>query len=188
MMLKNIWKDSVWANVIAAIIFAIVTSVASYLVGWWPKISEIAIATWDFLFVVSALPNLLIGLVVLLAIPTIIFLCIFFWQEIFKGKKTQEDWLFYKEDKFFNLRWRWSYSENNQIDRLAVFCPHCDFRIFPQEVSQYAVLDHIAFSCDSCHSNLADFPESYRSLKSKVERFIEQKVRNHSWKDVVKKK
>lgn len=30
-MFKNIWKDSVWANVIAAIIFAIITFVVSYL-------------------------------------------------------------------------------------------------------------------------------------------------------------
>jgi len=54
--LKGMWTDPVWSKVIAAIIFALLVSVATYLTGFWPpilrllsSIPSINVPLWPFL-------------------------------------------------------------------------------------------------------------------------------------------
>lgn len=177
-MLGRIWKDPVWSAVIAAGVVPALT----YLLGWWPRIFEFATLGWQFLFESSALPNWLLGIAGLLIITTVVFWGALLWSEFGATAQSPSDWRRYREDEFFGLRWRWRWSYSaNRIDELRTFCPHCDFQVFAREDSPWDALDRISFSCDSCHSKLREFPESYRSLESKTERFIQQKVRNGSW-------
>lgn len=180
-MLKSVWKDPVWASVIAAGI----TSVGSYFAGWWPAIIQFLGAAWTFLFASSVIQNWLIGLVGLLAVPTVVFALQAAWQSTHPTESGRLDWRSYKEDSFFGLRWRWSYSSIDQIQRLHTFCPHCDFQVFPERASSWDAVDRIRFRCDSCHSNLGEFQDRYESLESKTERFIQQKIRNKTWTDLV---
>ncbi len=180
-MLKRVWKDPVWASVIAAGI----TSVGSYFAGWWPAINEFLGDAWTFLFASSVVQNWVLGTVSLLAVPTIIFLLAFLWKSIHPTENEQFDWRSYTQDSFFGLRWRWSYSSIDQIQRLNTFCPHCDFQVFPEGASSWEAVDRIRFKCDSCHSDLGVFNERYETLESKAERFIQQKIRNKTWVDPV---
>ena len=174
-MLARIWKDPVWASVIAT---GITAAFGSYWAGWWPAILQAGKDAWTFLMSASAISNWLIGLMTLIALPTIVVTAAVVWQSIRPAGTTRSDWLNYTEDTFFGLRWRWSYSSIGEIQRLTTFCPHCDFQVFPDEASAYAAVDRIRYRCDSCHVSLGEFPESYRSLESKTERFIQQKIRN----------
>lgn len=180
-MFKSVWKDPVWASVIAAGI----TSVGSYFAGWWPAIIQFSGTAWEFLFASSVVPNWLTGLVGILAAPTVVFVLLAGWQIFHPAKSGRLVWLSYTEDSFFGLRWRWSYSSINQIQRLHTFCPHCDFQVFPEKASSWDAIDRIQFNCDSCHSNLGEFQDRYETLASKTERFIQQKIRNKTWADSV---
>lgn len=180
-MLKSVWKDPVWASVIAAGI----TSVGSYFAGWWPAIIQFIGTAWAFLFASSVVQNWLIGLVGMLAVPTVVFVLLAVWQISHPAESGRLDWRSYTEDSFFGLRWRWSYSSIGQIQRLHTFCPHCDFQVFAHDASAYAAVDRIRYHCDSCQASLGEFSESCQSLESKTERFIQQKIRTDTWRDAV---
>lgn len=176
-MLKRIWKDPVWASVIAAGIGGI----SSYLAGWWPAIVDSGKAVWVFMGTSSPVSHCIVALLALIALPTLIVGVMLAWQLVRSTSASNTDWHAYTEDKFFGLRWRWSYSSIGQIQRVTTFCPHCDYQVFWQDASAYAAVERIGFHCDSCHSTLGEFSESFRSLESKTERFIQQKVRNGTW-------
>jgi hypothetical protein len=103
------------------------------------------------------------------------------WQLLFGEGSKGQSWTNYRTDIYFNLRWRWSYSETGQIYGVHTFCPHCDFQVYEKNVSPYRVPDHIAFQCESCGRSLGDFEESISSLENKVKRFIQQRLRNGTW-------
>lgn len=172
-MLARIWKDPVWASVSATG----VTALASYFGGWWPAIAQAFKDVWSFLTSASPISHWGIGLLAFMALPTLVVGIIFVWQSVRPAPASTPDWYGYTEDTFFGLRWRWSYSPSGQIQRLTTFCPHCDYQVFSQDASAYAAVDRIAFHCDSCHSKLGGFTESFHSLESKTERFIQQKIR-----------
>lgn len=175
-MLKHIWKDPVWASVISTGIAAGLGSLSAYFLGYWPAIQDSLLAAWNFLLTKSAISN---WIIVLMSIPTVLiglFVIAVIWSHWFGPNEGEPNWQTYTMDNFFDLRWRWNYA-GGSIERLTTFCPHCDYQVFPINVSAYNAVDRIEFKCDSCHSHLGTFDESVWDLKSKVERFIQQKIR-----------
>ncbi len=179
-MLKRIWKDPVWASVIAAGMGGL----WSYLAGWWPAIVQGGKDAWFFLVSTSPISHWVVVSLALIALPTLVVSVMLVWQMVRPTPASTPEWHGYTEDNFFGLRWRWSYSSIGRIQRLTTFCPYCDFQVFWQDTSAYAAVDRIAFHCDSCHSKLGEFTESFHSLESKTERFIQQKIRNSSAKGI----
>jgi len=175
---RNAWKDPVWSAVIAAGILASASAAVTYVLNLWPLLGKLVLGAYDFTLGVSALANWLIGLLVLFSMPTIIVLFALFWRYVKPKQPKTPDWRHYTYDHFFGLRWRWRYLSDGSISQLHTFCPRCDYQIFPHNVSAFSVIDHIAFHCDSCQSNLGDFQESYKSLENKAVRFAQQKLRN----------
>ena len=176
-MLKKLWNDSVWSNVIAGTILAVGALLGAYFLDWWPTIGRFTKDAYNFSLSPTSLSNWIIGVLGLLAAPTIIVLLAMIWQTIFPSSATTAtDWRNYTTDKFSGLRWRWRYRENGQIYSVYTFCPHCDFQVYAKDISTYRAVDRIEFSCDSCGKRLGEFAESSASLESKVERFIQQKI------------
>lgn len=173
-MLKRIWKDPVWASVIATSFGGL----ASYFAGWWPAIVGAVKEVWIFLGATSAISHWIVAVLAFLALPTLVVSAMLAWQLVHPTAASRPNWHGYTEDNFFGLRWRWSYSSIGQIQQMTTFCPHCDYQVFWQDASAYAAVERITFHCDSCHSSLGEFTESFRSLESKAERFIQQKIRN----------
>lgn len=176
-ILKSAWKDSVWSQIIAAGIVALAGTIGTYLLGYWPVIKNGVAASWNFMFASTLVANWLLGLIGLVSIPLFLIFVLAIWES--KGDKTP-NWRNYTSDMFFNLRWRWRYAAGH-IESLATYCPHCDYQIFPQEVGAYNFARRLGYSCDSCRRNLTELDETIHSLESKVERFIQQKIRNQSW-------
>ena len=128
-----------------------------------------------------ALPNWIIALLGLLAAPAFFVLIAFLWQTAFPSNPAP-NWKNYTTDTFFNLRWRWRYfDDDGQPYALSIFCPHCDFQIYPQNLSGYREVDRIGFQCDKCGQKLAELNESFDLLENKVKRHIQHKLRNRTW-------
>lgn len=180
-MIKTIWKDPVWGSVIAAGIVASVAAVGTFFSGWWPAIWQFVERLFAFTLKMTTIPNWMIGLFALLAIPTLIFFLALGWEAIRPASVTGPSWRSYMVDTFFGLRWRWKYFDNGQIWDVHTFCPHCDFQVFPENASAWDAIDRIRFRCDSCHTDIGEFQESFESLENKTKRFVQQKIRNGSW-------
>lgn len=179
-MLKSYWKDPVWSAVIAAGVVAAAGAIGTYLLDWWPTIGKALAEVIDFVLDRSSIPNWLIGVMAICTLLILLVLVGAAWNAIRPSRKANLTWLTYTSDSFFGVRWRWKYI-NNAVGELTTFCPNCDYQVFPEDASAYSAIDRIAFRCDSCQRELATFNESYSALKSKVERFIHQKIRNGTW-------
>lgn len=181
-MLKLIWKDPVGSAVIAGLILAVGGVVGIYLLDLWPEIGR-----WFVSFLVlagqpSLISNWVVWLLTLFAIPMLLVIIVVTWVAVRpKREEAQEEandnWRTYTEDEFFGLRWRWKYFQSGKLEHPIPFCPSCDYQVFPHHASAYNVIERIGFHCDSCGRNLPEFDESFESLSSKIERFIQQKLR-----------
>jgi hypothetical protein len=176
-MWSKLWNDPVWSKVIAGLILALGATIATYFLDWWPVFGRLASQGYAFALASTPTPHWLLLLLILLALPTVFLTAAIAWASTF----PTPSWRDYTTDIFFGLRWRWRYFSDGGIDEPHTFCPHCDFQVFPQDVSAYRVVDHITFRCDSCGRHLAEFEESFASLENKIKRFIQQKIRNGTW-------
>jgi hypothetical protein len=180
-MLKKLWHDPVWSKVIAGVILAIGALFGTYFLDWWPAIGHFTTKSYKYALSSTPIPNWAIGILVLLALPTIFFVLVMVWQRMSPSSPNTPDWRNYTTDKFFGLRWQWRYYSDGTIHDMFTFCPQCDYQVIPINASAFAVLDRIVFHCESCGQKLGEFEESLGSLESKVERFIQQKIRNGTW-------
>lgn len=177
-MLKLIWKDPVGSAVIAAFLLAVGGVVGTYLLDLWPVIGRWLVSVWALADQPSRISNWIVWLSTLFAIPTVLVIVVAIWVSVRPNRKEASDsWRSYTEDDFLGLRWRWKYFQSGTLEHPIPFCPHCDYQVFPHHASAYNVIERIGFHCDSCGRNLPEFNESFESLRSKIERFIQQKVR-----------
>lgn len=179
-MLKSLWKDPVWAAVIATSITAAAGALGTYLLGLWPAIATLVVSGWMLLLAQTSVSNWVLVLLAVSGLPALLLVLALAWSLLPNSSANQTSWENYRTDAFFGLRWRWRYV-GGAIDRLNTFCPHCDYQVYPQRASAYQAIDRIAFQCDSCERQLGTFDESFANLESKAERFIQQKLRNDSW-------
>ena len=180
-MLKSLWKDPVWSAVIAAAVVAAAGAVGTYLLDLWPAMAAAAGRAWQFLFATTEVSNWILILLGLGLIPAVLLVAVVIWDFVSRKPTMAPSWTNYKEDVFFGLKWRWQYV-GGRIDRLVSFCPHCDYQVYSHNASGFHAVDRIGFDCDSCRRHLCQIDESQRSLESKVERFIQQKLRNETWR------
>ena len=180
-ILTRLWHDPVWSKVIAGAILAVGATVATYFLDWWPVIGRFISSSYVVALSSASVPVWVIVLVVLLALPTVLFLAALIWKRLFPSQSSPPSWKLYTSDIYFGLRWRWRYLDEGHIYDMHSFCPHCDFQVYARDVSSYRVISHIAFSCESCGQQLGDFQESLESLENKIKRFIQQKIRNGTW-------
>lgn len=182
-MLNSMWKDPVWSAVIASVIFAIGGAVGTFFLGLWPTIGGWFVCLWTAGGQPSQISNWIVWLFGLMSLPTALFLGALLWTAVRgNGGSVSEDWSSYTEDEFLGLRWRWKYFASGDLEHPNPFCPVCDYQVFPHHASAYHAVERIGFHCDSCGRKLPEFDESYASLRSKIERFIQQKLRTGAWK------
>lgn len=183
-MLKEFWKDPVWSKVIASAIIGAITLIGTFLLDLWPTIGGKFHLVTTYLQNSTSVQNWILGLLILSSLPFLILILALAWHQARPNthtKPAEKNWKLYVEDKFFGLQWRWDYL-NNGISGLHTYCPHCDYQVYHIDTNEYG-RPRIQFDCDCCHKHLGTFQEPYISLRSKVERFIDQKIRNESWGD-----
>jgi len=177
-MLKKIWHDPVWSKVISAGLLAGVVA----LFNWWSEITRASARMWSWLTSYSQAPTWLLLLLSVVSASVFLFLILLVFMGLRKVTDIDpEDWHNYRSDVFFSLRWRWHFESSGQIRELVCFCPECDFQVYPHDAGGYYPGGRVSFHCDSCGRDLGTVDQSFDSLKDKVTRFIQQKIRTGSW-------
>jgi hypothetical protein len=184
-VLRKVWNDPVWSKVIAGAILAAAALI--YSLDWWPAIVRSFVAVSRFLAQGTSVPNWLLGLLALLTLPTVAVVLFAIGISVIDRKREPQHraaaagWRSYTSDTFLGLLWRWSYISDGMPGGLASFCPHCDFQVYPHDASGFRSIDQIAYHCEACDRALVTLDESPHSLHNKVERLIQQKLRNGTW-------
>ena len=184
MKLKKLWHDPVWSKIIAAAIISLPAAAWAEYKNWWPSIWQgiaAGMATaWNYLLATTPVRHWLLGALVLSAVLFVILLTSVA-ASLRPGKDPYgklvsfaADWHSYTSDDFFNLKWRWLYRGGEIV--LNAYCPTCDYQVYPDDISDFS--NHINFYCDSCKRRIVTQNESWGSMKGKVTRFIQQKIRN----------
>ena len=178
---KKLWHDPVWSKVIATAIIAVAVFLSQYFLHWMDSAFQ---ATKRFYIVTlqnTLVPNWLLGLMSVCTIAVIGVLILVTWQN-YKSVPATLDWKKdYKQDIFWGILWRWKYDYKGQLEDIYSFCPDCDYQVYAKNISGFRAVDHIAFECENCGCQLANFQESYYVLENKLIRFIQQKIRNNNW-------
>jgi len=180
-MINKVWKDPVWSKVIATGILAILVSVGTYFLDFWPSIKVALNNSWSFIFSSTYVPNWLVGIMTLL--------CVLFIYAILielKGNPPKEElektFKYYTKDSFLGLLWCWRYA-GNQIDNLHSLCPHCEYQILPKNSSSYSAAPGYEYSCDDCGYS-AGLIEGYpENLNQKVKLKIQKTIRTEQWRE-----
>lgn len=178
-MWKRLWSAPVWSKVIAAAILAGLGAVLTYFLQLWPIIASAVRTTNLLLLRSSPVPNWLIRLLCLLALPSILLFASAMWPNKAVGT-SKDEWRQYTSDHFFGLLWRWEYSGSALIN-LSPFCSNCDYQVYPQHASGYRVIDRYVFHCNSCNLDIHEIDEPFVLFENKVMRFIQQKLRTGTW-------
>ena len=191
-MWKKLWNDPVWSKVISAgIVGAVGAAGITYRQYWLSALLHGVSASWAYLFSTSLVTHWVLGL---LALFTILFfiLLISLSTTLTSGSKKNAyenmiritpEWYDYSMDSFFGLKWRWTYDGPQIV--LNAFCPSCDYQVFPDDPSEFSY-GHIAFNCASCNRIIARIDDTWDGLKSKITRFIQQRIRNGTYPGAIK--
>lgn len=180
-MWKKIWSDPVGSKIISTGLLGIAALAGSYFLDWWSVVRSVLTSIWTFALAKTLTPNWLLAVLIGLGGLVLFVLCVMLWQWM---RPESPNWRSYVEDQFFGIRWRWRYGSTGAILGMHTFCPHCDFQIFPSNASAYSVVERIAFHCECCNSRIGEFSESFGSLQNKAERFVQQKLRNNTWREL----
>jgi hypothetical protein len=90
----------------------------------------------------------------------------------------------YREDDFFGMRWRWAWDWTGGVTSLYFWCPRCDRRAVYDISKDDMFRPQVTVFCQECqvpHTR----PGTLDQLLGCVQREIELKVRNGSWKQVI---
>lgn len=180
---KKVWRDPVWSKVIASLIFALIAAIFLYVKGLLPNVLDFFLGIYMWFGRSSNISNwLLIFFITICAMFTIGIIALFVGLR--RSKLREEESPFsYREDKFFEITWRWKYGSNGDVYDIASFCTMCDYQIMPQNVAAYSFIDRILYYCDHCGRQWGPFEMSQQEMDSRVERYIHQKLRTGAWKD-----
>lgn len=177
-MILKIWKDPVWSKVIATAILAVI---ASFYAGWL-KIKSSIVYIYSFFLATTAVPN---WMLILLTIPTIIFLFLVFLgiKERVFGSKVQI-YTDYVSDYFLGLTWIWSY-RHGKITNLYAVCPQCSYQVIGKYMPGYYVNPRYLFECDECAYNAGTFDGEYSEIEQRIKLKIQKNIRNGEWKNKI---
>jgi len=180
MSLKKIWSDPVWSKVIATGICGAVAYVVVLLGGWEANLWGAVTTAWKYAIASMDVPRWVVGIVGAWSLLTFGLVAVAWLRP-----EPTASWLSYQKDEFFGLMWRWKLTSDGAPHRVCVFCPACDLQLDPS-YDDYAFNPVTSFQCKCGQAGPWHFRESWHSLEGQVERAIQQKLRNGTWKQAVK--
>ncbi len=178
--ISKLWHDPVWSKVIAAAVLVLAGIIWSYFQWFWPSIGAAASNTAKWMLNRTPTPNFLLIILSACTLVLLVFGAIILWAIIFPAAHDV-GWQSYTMDKFFGIRWRWTYGSDGAVIGLYSLCPVCDYQVFPVNVSSFRVAPRIAFQCEDCGRDLGQFEGISKELENRVIRGIHKKLRTNTW-------
>jgi len=176
-LIERLWTDQVWSKVIASGIVAAVAAFFAY--RWWTPIIATLWRLGIFLGDTTPVVNSLLIVLVLCTLGVVGILVLAVLADR-TSKEPARRWQDYLLDEFHGIRWRWRYSSTGSIRDACPFCPQCDMQINPHP-SAYIAASITVFECDNCSFELR-IEREYDEIEHLIQRSIQQKLRNNSWK------
>ena len=181
--LANFWKDPVFSGLIAGVGTLLVVNHFTDFFNWlWNKTTYVGNAVFSWMNEPSEIPKWVLLLLCIWFACSLIFICLVFYAN--REEPSQEaSWLDYKEDDFFNLKWRWQYVDN-AVSYMNCFCPRCDFQILPRNGSDFKqgrIIDISEFACDSCNFVVHRNKSAY-DVQEEAIRHVQRNLRTGDWK------
>lgn len=179
-MLKAIWRDPVVSGLIVA---GVGTTAVAYFTRFFGWVWEFLLSAYNWMGEPSQIPNWAVVLNFVVLAPTLLIVLLIYLE----GRRSDSDptvWD-YREDMFFNLKWRWNYSGNKMV-RMSCYCPYCDYQIVPVESEDFmngGFFRRCKFFCESCNSSLHSADGFAAEVKDKAELHVQRKIRTGEWKN-----
>ena len=179
--LKEIIVGSL-ATVLGSIILGLIPVTRNYASSLFSLVSKFFQAVWNFLISEINLPWIVIGILFLLAIPTIITIARKFIPkseakaEVYEAKLQD-----YIEDEFFGVVWRWD--NNGAIG----YCPNCQTRVVYNLGYGHRGIETSLY-CETCSRTITTLEGNTSDILGKVARQIERKINTGEWKKIVERK
>ena len=145
-------------------------------------VNGLLVYLWELKSSTTVVTNWLLAVIVIFTLPTLLNVIGLALNRVRSAETLEITWQSYREDLFYNIRWRWTYI-NNRLEDLRSYCANCDYEVFSKQNDR--LNDDIHFDCESCNSHLQTFDEPYLQIKSKIVRFIDRKIRNGQWREIV---
>lgn len=186
--LIDVWKDPVWSKIISVVLIGAFAGVWATVRGKWHVIGitlwSWIVAAWTWLGSVTDVWNWLLCALsaIALGVGYVVIRVALEARRIQAAPATPKDYL---SDLFESLRWYWSYDYFNRISNLYPCCPDCLLQLEPRyDGSNFSSTRHHYF-CEHCKEVKASFKERHEDLAERIQRFIQQKLRNGDWRKVV---
>lgn len=175
------------------VIFPVVSGlILAGLIYFIPKVFSFvqdALSTmWNYLLSETLMPNSLLCLLIILAIPTILSLVKFFFRTKSQRTSDENNLSLYKSDFLFGMSWKWSFINSNDLPSqdLWCFCPSCATRLVYQ-LGYNGNKMTTKFICENCGFGSDQFIGNNTDALNTVVREIERRINTGEWKDKIKK-
>jgi hypothetical protein len=177
---------SIKNQIIAGIAVLAIAAFASWFYGLLPKIGNIIRAGISFLGDRVVMPRWYYYLLLLCGLALLVRVVIGFRNRT-KIKEESISSTDYQRDTFFGIVWRWDYFSSGEIsdEMLAPYCPTDDTLLVKNPKFSFDNVN-AEFYCETCKKVFTPREGSGVTLKGKVIRQIDRKIRVGEWRELVK--
>ena len=175
-------SDPLWKQIRVPVISGIL--LFSFASLWTEPVRTFFGNCWSALFSDVTMP-LWLSLFLWTSLLIVIFFLsfgVFNWlNEKRKGPFAQ-----YTSDVFYDIKWCWKFTLENQLSGLKPLCVKCDRIVRAFQGNEMFAVNPVCVSCEPCNSKIY-FDYDFEELKRKVILEIDHKMRTESWRESVKK-
>ncbi len=174
------------------IVFPVIAGlILAGLLYFIPKLLAFVLSTistiWNYLLSRTFLPNSLLCLLVVLAIPTVLNLTRYFFRNKIQKASNEPSIKSYTTDNIFGMTWKWSFitEHNMPSQNLWCFCPNCSNRLVHSSSYDNHMRLTTIFSCENCNFHSNSFRGDRDDVLGTVRRAVERKVTTGEWKNII---
>jgi hypothetical protein len=174
------WQLILDHKIVAGLIVLIIASLFNSLFGGWNAIFSCIKFIWGILIYTLPIPLWLLAILIIVSLGSLIIFLIAWIQTILVP------WREYTEDLFDGMIWRWVHLKNNPIKPW----PYCPIDNTMLSCIQNQRLDKptTSYICETCNRKWGPFEGHIDYNQGRICRYIDRKIRNEEWKQVVENK
>ena len=165
-------------EIISGIVLAAVTGASAYFFpGGWIVAWDFAVAVlndcWAWLAAPAEIPTGVLLVLFGCVIPIVVLPVIVIWA----ARSAKPSPVPPTTDEILGVVWRWSPSSYGRFDRLASFCPKCDYQVYPRDAAPFAYVHETSYLCENCKWKSQVFEVTPEEVEDRVRRELQRKAR-----------